>query len=195
MQRARMCFWLGLFVQQTTGIPSIPLCKHFHSFLLLRWCLSHPLYLSKENRQFGSKMTDSKYFTTTKKGMIHHNSIFSFLEKSIDKQKMHQFKNELYIFCHTGTSTLFEWIVSGNFNNVYKNITCSVHVRMQHDHHICLSEFLVFQTNQYCFNLRHFTVSKLNYWLTFTWQSMNINQNILNYTSQVTWYINFPRSA
>lgn len=41
----------------------------------------HPLHLSKENRQFGSKMTDSKYFTTTKKGMIHHTSIFFLLKK------------------------------------------------------------------------------------------------------------------
>lgn len=31
---------------------------------------SHTLYLPQENRQFGSKMTDSKYFTTTKKGIL-----------------------------------------------------------------------------------------------------------------------------
>lgn len=70
----------------------------------------HPLHLSKENRQFGSKMTDSKYFTTTKKGMIHHSSIFSFLKKSVDR-KMHQFRNELYIFCFIGTSPVSEWTI------------------------------------------------------------------------------------
>lgn len=32
----------------------------------------------QENRQFGSKMTDSKYFTTTKKGLITFQSEFQF---------------------------------------------------------------------------------------------------------------------
>lgn len=49
--------------------PEIPQCSTQNRF----YCrVSHPLYLLKENRQFGSKMTDSKYFTTTKKGMIIH---------------------------------------------------------------------------------------------------------------------------
>lgn len=44
--------------------------------------LSGPLSLLQENRQFGSKMTDSKYFTTTKKGLINHSLLIRKINKT-----------------------------------------------------------------------------------------------------------------
>lgn len=48
--------------------------------------LSHPLCLLQENRQFGSKMTDSKYFTTTKKGMIAYYMLIHYTDDLTCKQ-------------------------------------------------------------------------------------------------------------
>lgn len=72
------------------------------------WYVSHPLI--QENRQFGSKMTDSKYFTTTKKGMMPHTCI-------LFPSENHRWKNCTMLvmrYAFLVISTLFEWNVSGN---------------------------------------------------------------------------------
>lgn len=62
------------------------------------WCVCHPLI--QENRQFGSKMTDSKYFTTTKKGMIPHSCVSLVINHL--QNKLHQLSNELHISFYAG---------------------------------------------------------------------------------------------
>lgn len=52
---------LALLSISCCGSPGSPQREESHP---------HALYPPQENRQFGSKMTDSKYFTTTKKGKL-----------------------------------------------------------------------------------------------------------------------------
>lgn len=88
------------FSRTRTGLPLFPLFLHFFSILhssfdTIPSCLHIVLWLFlsvlQENRGLGSKMTDSKYFTTTKKGLL--STVLCFSVKILMFYKLYTFSD------------------------------------------------------------------------------------------------------
>lgn len=69
--------------------------------------LSHTFHILQENRQFGSKMTDSKYFTTTKKGRIAQR----LCQRSENKPQLLQVALFLFYFSVNHCQSCPSWVV------------------------------------------------------------------------------------